>query len=66
MNEIKVKAMLNYEVLNRMNDGSAAQVLRNILFDGNNKIDWNQVYLLMMSFMPELQNNDCYKVENMS
>ena len=65
MNKIKVMAMLNEEIINRMRDQSAANVLRSILFDANNRIDWNQAYLLTMSFMPELQVEEKYKIENM-
>ncbi len=61
----KVKTMLNVEILNKLNDGSAANVLKNVLFDGKNKIDWNEVYNLMMVFMPELNKVDGYKLENM-
>lgn len=65
MNERKIKTMLNVEILNRMNDGSAANVLKNILFNEENKIDWNEAYNLMMVFMPELKTLEGYKVENM-
>ncbi len=61
----KVKTMLNVEILNKLNDGSAANVLKNVLFDGKNKIDWNEVYNLMMVFMLELNKFDGYKLENM-
>lgn len=65
MEKIKVMAMLNQEIIGRMNDKSAANVLGNILFDSGNSIDWDKAYLLTMSFMPELQLQDKYKVENM-
>lgn len=39
IDEDKVKTMLSVEILNKLNDGSAANVLKNILFDGENKID---------------------------
>lgn len=65
IDEGKIKTMLNVEILNKLNDGSAANVLKNILFDGKNKIDWNEVYNLMMVFMPELNKVDGYKLENM-
>lgn len=61
----KVRKMINVEILNRMNDGSAASVLRKILFSEENKIDWDEVYIHMMEFMPELKNVDDYKEENM-
>ena len=65
IDEGKVKTMLNVEILNKLNDGSAANVLKNILFDGENKIDWNEVYNLMLVFMPELKKVNGYKLENM-
>lgn len=61
----KVKVMLNVEILNKLNDGSAANVLKNVLFNEKNKIDWNEAYNLMMAFMPELNIVDGYKLENM-
>lgn len=65
MNEQKIQTMLNVEILNRMNDGSASAVLKNILFNDKNNIDWNEVYELMMAFMPELKTIEGYKAENM-
>ena len=65
MNENKIKGMLNVEILNRMNDGSASAVLKNILFSDKNNIDWNEAYELMIAFMPELKTIEGYKVENM-
>ena len=57
--------MLNVEILNRMNDRPAATVLKNILFNEDNKINWEEAYDLMMTFMPELKLYDDYKAENM-
>ena len=65
MDEQKIKGMLNVEILNRMEDGSASSVLKNILFSDKNIIDWNEAYELMIAFMPELKTIDGYKVENM-
>ena len=65
MNEKKIQTMLNVEILNRMNDKGAASVLKNILFNPENIINWNKVYWLMMRFMPELKTYDEYKEENM-
>ena len=65
MNTQKIKTMLNIEILNRMNDQSAATVLKNILFSENN-INWEEAYELMMAFMPELKQYDGYKAENMT
>lgn len=65
MNTQKIKKMLDVEILNRMNDRSAAMVLKNILF-GENNINWEEAYELMMTFMPELKQDDGYKAENMN
>lgn len=65
MNTQKIKKMLDVEILNRMNDRSAAMVLKNILF-GENNINWEETYELMMTFMPELTQYDGYKAENMN
>ena len=66
MNDKKIQTMLNVEILNRMNDKSAASVLKNILFNPDNYIDWNEVYQLMMAFMPELNTIEGYKKENIT
>lgn len=65
MNTQKIKTMLDVEILNRMYDQSAAIVLKNILFNDNNKINWEEVYQLMINFMPELKEYYHYKEENM-
>lgn len=65
MNTQKIKTMLDVEILNRMYDQSAAIVLKNILFNDNNKINWEEVYELMINFMPELKEYYQYKEENM-
>ena len=66
MNEKKIQTMLNVEILNRMNDKSAALVLKHILFNPDNHIDWNEAYQLMMAFMPELNTIEGYKKENVT
>lgn len=66
MNEKKIQTMLNVEILNRMNDKSAASVLKNILFNPDNHIDWNEAYQLMMAFMPELNTIEGYMKENIT
>lgn len=66
MNEKKIQTMLNVEILNRMNDQSAASVLKNILFNPDNHIDWNEAYQLMMAFMPELNTIEGYMKENIT
>ena len=46
MNENKIKGMINVEILNRMNDGSASAVLKNILFSDKNNIDLTEFEIL--------------------
>lgn len=65
MNEREIQTMLNVEILNRMNNKGAALVLKNILFNPDNNINYDEVYQLMMCFMPELKTYDGYKEENM-
>lgn len=55
MSEHNIKVMLDVEILNKINDKGAALVLKNVLFSSKNRIDWNDVYNLMVSFMPELK-----------
>ena len=65
MNKQKVKSMLNREVIKQIKDYSMQQVLASILFSPSNSIDWDQAYTFIMTFMPELNQYDGYKVENM-
>lgn len=65
MNENKVQIMLSREILNRMNDMGAIHVLKNVLYDTDNNINWDKAYWLMMNYMPELKTYDRYKEENM-
>lgn len=43
------------EILKRMQDQSAANVLRNILFNEDNKIDWEKAGFSIIENMPELK-----------
>lgn len=61
----KIKTMLSVEILDKMNDESAANALRGILFAEGNLINWVAAYNATMKFMPELKQVDYYKVENM-
>lgn len=65
MNKQKVQSMLNREVIKQIKDYSMQQVLTSILFSPSNSIDWDQAYTFIMTFMPELNQYDGYKVENM-
>lgn len=54
MREQKVKEIISVEILERMQDQSAANVLREILFNNDNKIDWGKAGFSIIENMPEL------------
>lgn len=58
MKELKTKKIIAEEILNRMNDQGAANVLRDILSDNDNKIDWNKAFESIQKHMPELKMFD--------
>lgn len=58
MKEFEVKEIISIEILNNMNDQSAADVLREILFDSSNKIDWDKASESIITNMPELKMFD--------
>lgn len=58
MKEQEVKEVISVEILKRMQDQSAARALREILFDSNNKIDWNSAGNSIIENMPELKMFD--------
>lgn len=55
MREQEVKRIISVEILNRMKDQSAADVLREILFNEDNKIDWEKAGFSIIKNMPELK-----------
>lgn len=55
MREQEVKEIISVEILKRMQDQSAANVLRNILFNEDNKIDWEKAGFSIIEHMPELK-----------
>lgn len=55
MREQEVKKIISVEILKRMQDQSAANVLRNILFNKDNKIDWEKAGFSIIKNMPELK-----------
>nr|DAH62434.1 MAG TPA: hypothetical protein [Caudoviricetes sp.] len=65
MDAQKIKAMMNKEIFNNMNDQGAAQALREIFFKSENDFNWEEIYNIMITFMPELGLYDGYKAENM-
>lgn len=58
MKEQEVKEVISVEILKRMQDQSAARALREILFDSNNVIDWNNAGNSIIENMPELKMFD--------
>ena len=59
MRESEVKNMIVVEILDKMNDQGAASVLREILFNQNNKIDWENIGSnALQKHMPELKMFD--------
>lgn len=55
MREQEVKEIISVEILKRMSDQSAANVLREILFNADNKIDWEKAGFSIIENMPELK-----------
>ena len=65
MDKHKIQTLLNREVLEQIQNYPVKQLLKSILFSPSNTVDWNQVYTFVMTFMPELNLYDGYKIENM-
>lgn len=55
MREQEVKEIISVEILKRMSDQSAADALREILFNEDNKIDWEKAGFSIIENMPELK-----------
>lgn len=58
MKETETKKIIAEEILNRMNDQGAADVLRDILSNNDNKIDWDKAFESIQRHMPELKMFD--------
>ena len=58
MKEIEIKKIITKEILNSMNDQGAADVLRDILSNNDNKIDWDKAFESIQKHMPELKMFD--------
>ena len=58
MGELETKKIIAEEILNRMNDQSAADVLRDILSNNDNKIDWDKAFESIQKHMPKLKMFD--------
>jgi len=55
MREQEVKEIISIEILKSMPDQSAADVLREILFNEDNRIDWGKAGFSIIKNMPELK-----------
>ena len=56
MKESEVKNIIAVEILDKMNDQGGASVLREILFNQKNKIDWENIgSSAIQKHMPELK-----------
>lgn len=58
MKETETKKIIAEEILNRMNDQGAADVLRDILSNNDNKINWDKAFESIQRYMPELKMFD--------
>lgn len=58
MDEAVIRKIIAKEILNRMNDQGAANVLRDILNNNDNKIDWDKAFESIQKHMPELKMFD--------
>ena len=65
MDNHKIQTLLNREVLEQIQNDPVKQILKSILFSSSNTVDWEQAYTFIMTFMPELNLCDGYKIENM-
>ena len=55
MKELETKKIIAEEILNRMNDQGAADVLRDFLSKNDYKIDWDKAFESIQKHMPELK-----------
>ena len=58
MKEIQTMNIITNQILHRMNDQGAADVLRDILSNNDNKIDWDKAFESIQKHMPELKMFD--------
>ena len=55
LKEVETKKIIAEEILNRMSDQGAADVLRDILNNDDNKIDGDKAFKSIQKHMPELK-----------
>ena len=58
MKEVETNKIIAEEILNRMNDQIAADVLRDILFNSENKINRDKAFESIQKHIPELKMFD--------
>lgn len=61
MSTSQIKTMLNREVFNQMQDNTIKLILKAILFNDNNVIDWTEAKKIIMTWMPELRQYPGYQ-----
>lgn len=64
MNTQKIKNLLSREVISQI-DGGIKPIIQEIAFNPDNNIDWDNLYKVIMEFMPELKQYEGYTEENM-
>lgn len=55
MNNQEIKELLSTQVLSQINDKSIENILRGIIFDLDNTIDWKHALNLVLKYMPEIK-----------
>lgn len=64
MNAQKIKNLLSREVISQI-DGGIKPIIQELAFNPDNKINWDNLYEVIMTFMPELKRYEGYSEENM-
>lgn len=59
MTDMEIKRMFSTEIIH-LSDASAEMVIRTLLFENDNRIDWQKAHDIALTFMPELHH---YKPE---
>jgi hypothetical protein len=58
MTDLDIRIMLSTEVLKHIKDESIQNIVRSIIFNRNNVIDWRNVLEEIHRYMPELIKED--------
>jgi hypothetical protein len=54
MNEGVIRSLISLYVIGQIQDGSIQSVIRQIIFDDNNIIDWDKALTILKEQMPEM------------